>query len=134
MLEASCHCGAVRLSVPAAPGTVTDCNCSICRKLGVLWAYYDPRDVEVAADPGMIARYARQNVPGNPDGEPMLAFLRCATCGCTTHWRGFDESHPKMGINARLMEPAVLAAARVRHLDGAVTWRYLDEDAAVAGC
>ena len=33
-----------------------------------------------------------------------------------------------MGVNARLMEPAVLAAARVRHLDGAGTERYVDDE------
>jgi hypothetical protein len=32
-----------------------------------------------------------------------------------------------MGVNARLMDPSVLAAARVRRLDGAVTGKYLDE-------
>jgi hypothetical protein len=32
-----------------------------------------------------------------------------------------------MGINARLLDPAVLAAARLRRLDGAVTERYIDD-------
>jgi hypothetical protein len=31
-----------------------------------------------------------------------------------------------MGVNARLMDPEVLAGARVRHLDGADTNRYTD--------
>lgn len=32
-----------------------------------------------------------------------------------------------MAVNARLIDPAVLARARVRRLDGADTWKYLDE-------
>lgn len=40
MIEASCHCGAVRLEIEKAPTEITDCNCSICRRYGVLWAYY----------------------------------------------------------------------------------------------
>jgi hypothetical protein len=32
-----------------------------------------------------------------------------------------------VGVNARLMEREVLAAARVRYLDGAGTERYVDE-------
>jgi hypothetical protein len=32
-----------------------------------------------------------------------------------------------MGVNARLMVPEVLSHVRVRHLDGADTWKYLDE-------
>jgi len=47
MIEASCHCGAVRIEVPSAPETVTSCNCSICRRYGVLWAYYQPQSVRV---------------------------------------------------------------------------------------
>jgi hypothetical protein len=31
-----------------------------------------------------------------------------------------------MGVNARLMNLETLKAARIRHLDGAVTERYLD--------
>jgi hypothetical protein len=31
-----------------------------------------------------------------------------------------------MGVNARLMEPQILASVRVRHLDGADTDEYID--------
>jgi len=31
-----------------------------------------------------------------------------------------------MGVNARLMALEVLSQARIRHLDGADTWEYLD--------
>ena len=33
------------LTAPTAPDTVTECNCSICRKLAARWAYYKPSDV-----------------------------------------------------------------------------------------
>ncbi len=39
MIRVACHCGAVRLSVEPAPRWVLDCNCSICRRYGALWAY-----------------------------------------------------------------------------------------------
>jgi hypothetical protein len=32
-----------------------------------------------------------------------------------------------MGVNARLMDPQILAAARVRKLDGAGSEKYLDQ-------
>ena len=38
MIEASCHCGAVRLEIAQRPERLTSCNCSICRRLGALWA------------------------------------------------------------------------------------------------
>lgn len=31
-----------------------------------------------------------------------------------------------MGVNARLMDPEILASAKVRHLDGADTWKYVE--------
>jgi hypothetical protein len=116
VIEGSCHCGAVRYRVAAAPETVTSCNCSICRRLGGLWAYYSPRDVRVE---GPTAIYM--------SGDRCLRLHRCETCGCVTHWSPVDESADRMGVNARLMAPEVLAAARVRHFDGAETWKYLDE-------
>ena len=47
MLESSCHCGAVTIAiaVDTPPAEVTSCNCSICRRLGSLWAYYEPAQV-----------------------------------------------------------------------------------------
>lgn len=41
LLQGSCHCGAVRLTLPSVPEKATKCNCSICRRLGGLWAYYE---------------------------------------------------------------------------------------------
>ena len=48
MIEASCECGAVRLEIETPPETVGDCNCSICRRYGALWAYYPLAQVRVS--------------------------------------------------------------------------------------
>ena len=50
MIEGSCHCGAVRLSLPEAPAGLGSCNCSMCRRIGGLWGYYRPEQV-VVQDP-----------------------------------------------------------------------------------
>jgi hypothetical protein len=34
--------------------------------------------------------------------------------------------HSRVGVNARNLEPSSIAAVRVRQLDGASTWKYLD--------
>ena len=34
MHQGSCHCGAVRLRLPSTPEVATDCNCSLCRRIG----------------------------------------------------------------------------------------------------
>lgn len=118
MIESSCHCGAVRLQIATPPQTVTDCNCSICRRYGVLWAYYSPSDVRIVPPSGATAIYMWD--------DKSIEFHRCKICGCVTHWAPVDKARDRMGVNARLMAPEIVAAARVRHLDGAGTEQYLD--------
>jgi hypothetical protein len=109
----------VRLEIETPPQTVTDCNCSICRRYGVLWAYYPREHVRLVPPSGATGSYAW--------GDCSIAFHRCKTCGCVTHWAPVNRAENRMGVNARLMAPDILAAARVRKLDGAVTEKYLDE-------
>jgi len=44
-----------------------------------------------------------------------------------THRAPLTRTEPRMGVNARLLPREVLAAARIRRLDGSVTERDLDE-------
>jgi hypothetical protein len=119
MIELSCHCGAVKLEIQAAPEEVTDCNCSICRRYGVLWAYYAPAQVRIIATEGAMDCYLWR--------DKSIGFHRCRNCGCVTHWAAVEQPADRMGVNARLMAPEVLGTARLRRLDGAGTWKYLDE-------
>lgn len=117
MIEATCHCGAVRLLAPRAPEMVADCNCSICRRLGTLWAYYDPAEVVMETPESALDAYARND----PEAKGDLAFRRCGTCGCVVDWR-WAGGGDRMGINARLFEPVVLEGVTIRKVDGAA-WR-----------
>jgi len=90
----SCQCGAVRIDVPHAPEWVASCNCSICRKLGSLVAYY-PDDGGVRVT-GETAQYVW--------GDRMIAFNFCAVCACHSHWTSTGESYGYHGVNARLLD------------------------------
>jgi hypothetical protein len=112
MLTATCHCVAVTITVPRRPRTITNCNCSICRRYGVLWAYYQAETVRVQATPAATEPYRR--------GPKVLEFVRCTSCGCVTHWqRVVPVPGSKMGVNARLFVPEDLGPVRIRLLDGA---------------
>jgi hypothetical protein len=109
----------VKLEVATAPETVTDCNCSICRRYGVLWAYYPPKQVRIVKGGQATDIYMWD--------DKSLEFHRCRNCGCITHWAPVDKSSDRMGVNARLMAPETLARARIRRFDGAESGKVIDE-------
>jgi hypothetical protein len=117
----ACHCGAVRVEVPSPPETVTECNCSICRRTAARWAYYSEDDVRVTGHP--------EGTDGYVWGDKMLRIVRCRTCGCVTHWEPLDrdKTGKRMGVNVRNFEVRDLGTPRVRRFDGAETWTYIDE-------
>jgi hypothetical protein len=118
-LTATCHCGAVQIRVRRMARTVTSCNCSICRRYGALWAYYAPRSVSIRAPKGGLARYSWHRRVRN--------YFRCARCGCVTHYAyRRRQRQDSVGVNAANFEPAALAGVRIRHLDGAASWKFLD--------
>lgn len=120
MITSSCHCGRVKLEIDGdLPEAFTSCNCSICRRTGSIMAYYNPRRVKVIAPPESLDRYVW--------GDKSLAFVRCAECGCHSHWESLDPIHTeRMGINARLFDNVDISGVRIRHFDGADTWKFLD--------
>jgi len=93
-LEGSCHCGAVRVTVPERPAWLASCNCSICRRIAWLVAYY-PDDGQVRVE-GETARYIW--------GDRMIALHHCPVCACGTHWDSTGESYGRIGVNARLLD------------------------------
>ena len=90
-------------------GSATVCSAPALRRLW-LGFYYPPHQVRM--------------LPPDPPtdvymwGGRSIGFHRCRNCGCVSHWVAFDPEVDVMGVNARLMDPEVLAAARVRHSDG----------------
>ena len=59
MIKTSCHCGAVKLQIDdELPEKLTSCNCSVCRRLGSLMAYYPPSKVKMLYDPAATHRYS----------------------------------------------------------------------------
>ena len=75
--------------------------------------------IRLSYDPERVLRYVW--------GDETLAFVSCKACGCTTHWESLDqETSPRMAVNCAMAEPADIAGLRIRHFDGAESWRYLD--------
>jgi hypothetical protein len=118
MIEATCHCGAVKVEVPKPPQDVDvkECNCSICRRTGAVMAYYSPREVRVS---GATDVYIW--------GDRDIEFHRCKVCGNFSHWSPVDKSLDRMGVNVRLMPRELHADLRIQKFDGADTWKVVGE-------
>ncbi|MFS4439388.1 GFA family protein [Paracoccaceae bacterium GXU_MW_L88] len=122
MLTGSCHCGAVRWQFDGVPDRATACNCTACRRYGVLWAYgHVGEGVQTF---GETAVYERDEGREKPPGG--LGFHFCPTCGCVAFWRGrepLEDGRRRIAVNLRLCDqPEAIAAIPLRHLDGLESW------------
>lgn len=121
MIEGTCHCGSVRWSFEGDPGSATACNCTICRRYGVLWAYgWDGHGVETS---GETLTYVR--------GEGGIGFHFCPRCGCVTWWRGVrprPDGRTRIAVNLRMADPEAVADLPVRHFDGLDRFEELPVD------
>jgi hypothetical protein len=116
-IKGACLCNAVQLGAARLPRQVTQCNCSVCRRYGTLWAYY-PRSAVSITPRGALEHYSTR--------AGGLKFIRCRSCGCVIAWEPpRKDRDQRMGINTRLLDPALMAAVPIKVLDGDKTWRTL---------
>ena len=109
---ATCHCGEATIRASRAPDLVLRCNCSLCQKSGWQGVYYKSDEVVIAGD---FEAYVRGDIK-----QPMIRLMRCTRCGIATHWEPLTEPpHERLGVNARLIDPAVLVGIDVSDSDGA---------------
>ena len=120
MIQGSCHCGAVRWQFKGRPDGATACNCTVCRRYGVLWAYgYDGEGIEVS---GQTQAYVR--------GKE-IEFHFCPACGCTAFWRAQkkdQDGRRRIAVNLRLAEPDAVARIPIDRFDGLNTFEDLPRD------
>ncbi len=129
MLTGTCHCGAAHWTLQGDPGTATACNCTLCRRYGVLWAYdFENERIHLS---GPVNAYARAD---NPD--PTLEILFCPTCACVLVWRRLHlepDGRRRMAANLRLAPPHAVAAIPIEHFDGFDTLTDIPRDTCCVG-
>jgi hypothetical protein len=117
-ITGSCHCGATRFEIDAAPESATACTCSFCSKTGALWSYYEPGQVRftVTTDGLYAPRVNRHHF--------------CPVCGMATFGESptwsldgtADFSKTKVAVNARLLDDFPLASLQILTIDGKNLW------------
>jgi hypothetical protein len=121
MIEGSCHCGAVTWRFDGDPEGATACNCTVCRRYGVLWAYdYEGERIRVRGE----TRAYRW-------GSRSIGFHFCTGCGCVAYWRSVEPGRSgrrRIAVNLRLAEPGEVAAIPIDRFDGLVSFEDLPRD------
>jgi len=120
MIRGSCLCGSVRWQFDGVPEGATACNCTACRRYGVLWAYdFEDERITVA---GPTHAYIRGKA---------LSFNFCTACGCVAFWRGLrtdEQGRRRIAVNLRLAEPEAVARIPIDHFDGLESFDDLGRD------
>lgn len=120
MIQGSCLCGAVQWRFDGMPDGATACNCTACRRYGVLWGYdYEDGLITVS---GPVTAFIRGKA---------LSFNFCPTCGCVVYWRGLrleEDGRRRIAVNLRLAEPEAVAHIPIDHFDGFDTFDDLPRD------
>jgi hypothetical protein len=120
MIHGSCHCGAVAWQLKKTPASATACNCTVCRRYGVLWAYDD--EGEGVSVSGPTKAYIRGD---------SLEFHFCPNCGCVAFWRSRapnEEGRRRIAVNLRLTDLDPIARVPVDHFDGFDSFEDLPRD------
>lgn len=120
MIHDSCVCGAVSWQFAGTPDGATACNCTACRRYGVLWAYgYVDEEIKTRGDTKPFVR------------GKALEFHFCPNCGSVAFWRGLRQDEAgktRIAVNLRLAQPEAVAHIPIDHFDGLDTFDDLPRD------
>ena len=120
MLRGSCLCSAVQWQFDGMPDGATACNCTACRRYGVLWAYdFEGERINVSGS-------TRAFVRGNS-----LGFHFCPNCACVAYWRSLktqEDGRRRIAVNLRLTELSAVAHIPIDHFDGFESFDDLPRD------
>ncbi len=114
MLTGTCHCGAAGWTFDGMPESATACNCTLCRRYGVLWIYdFEGERISLSGQSQTYTRHDRTT--------PALEIRFCGRCGCVLAWRGLStdaDGRRRIAVNLRLTEPDPVAHLPIDHFDG----------------
>lgn len=122
-LIGTCACGAAGWTLTGDPGSITACNCTICRRYGALWAYDD--------EEGRICLTGKTHAFSRARPDPALEFRFCPRCACVVAWRGLrleEDGRRRLAVNIRLADPSAVADLPIDHFDGLGSFEDLAGD------
>ncbi|NEN98841.1 MAG: GFA family protein [Moorea sp. SIO1F2] len=108
--EGGCHCGAVRFRVIVKKHEAIDCNCSMCKKKGILHLIVSPEQFSLLKGDQVLTSYTFNTHTAK--------HTFCQICGIHPFYR--PRSHPNgISVNLRCLDGDVLSRFTLVPFDGA---------------
>ena len=108
-MEGGCHCGRVRFRVTADLESVTECNCSMCTKKGILHLIVPPERFDLTSGKDDLTTYEFNTRTAK--------HTFCKACGIHPFY--VPRSDPdKIDVNARCLDGVDIAALKPKSFDG----------------
>ena len=110
--DGSCHCGAVTFSVEGdAPTQALSCNCSICRRKGLLLTFAPRSSLTLRGQEALKAYLFNTH---------RIEHQFCTTCGVEPFaFAAAPDGTPSVAINLRCVPAVDLDALEIQRFDGA---------------
>ena len=110
-LKGSCHCGAIAYVAEVDPAGAIVCNCSICARLGAVWAFSPKSSFTLLKGEGKQGDYQFN--------KHVLHHRFCPTCGIESYAEGQGkDGSPMVGINLRCCEGVDVNKLSPKQMDG----------------
>ena len=104
-----CHCGKVRFEIDTVLDRVTECNCSVCSKKGILHHRVKPENFRLLSGEADLGTYRF--------GTMVAKHHFCTTCGIHVFTR--PRAAPELyTVNVRCLEGVDLSALSITPFDG----------------
>jgi hypothetical protein len=112
MYTGGCQCGAVRYSAVADLSHTMTCNCSRCKKLGVVLGFTPASAFKLEKGEDNLTEYKfNKNV---------ISHLFCKTCGIQSFARGVGpDGTPTIALNVRCLDNINIDAFQPKPFNGA---------------
>ncbi|CDZ25380.1 GFA family protein [Neorhizobium galegae] len=111
-IAGSCHCGNVAFEAEGEFDTAMECNCSLCRRKGVLLAFVPRSQFELAT--------SRENLSSYQFNKHVITHYFCTNCGIAPFSEATMPNGAEMAaINLRCVPEIDIATLTVTQYDGA---------------
>jgi len=110
-LTGGCHCGLVRFECTTDLAMVTACNCSICTKRGLHFAFLPPKNFQLRAGEENLREYLFN--------KRAIRHQLCADCGVEIFARGSKpDGSEVVALNVSCIDGIDLANVAMTPVDG----------------